>query len=268
MRNRTALHSFLLLATLLILTACPKNSYREELASKAWLMESFRGEPVGLGRDRKPIYFRLNEDYNISGFAGCNSLIGRYRWVGSQVAIDSLMIASLMECPIAFSDTILMYPLQMADEVDLKDNKLLFRQGKEELATFIPKEPHMISFVDFYNTQWELVRLNNRSVRLPEDKKVRDRIYIQFPVNQQNQYKGYAGCNIISGVFAKEGPSLRFKQITDMAVECPAQELQEDFMKTLKKVDNFRMLGDQLIFQIGDRSVAIFEAVKLELANP
>ncbi len=251
----------LLGAALLLFTGCPKKQDMEQLTAKAWLLETLNGEPAGLGMNKQPRYFLLREGNRINGFGGCNNFMGSYELDGDQIKVGNLA-GTLMACPPGFSDRPFHQALQEAEQVALKDGKLLLKKGKDVLATFRPTEPHLIGSTELKNTRWVLRMVNNHTFQLPEGAR---ELFIQFPLGDEPKVRGFSGCNNFMGTYEMDGAQLRFGPLagTKMACREPLGELEEEVLKALEEVDKYQILGERLILKNGDRSVASFEAVYL-----
>jgi len=251
----------LLGAALLLLTACPKKQDMDQLTSKAWMLETLDEEPVGPGFKKQPRYFVLSDSNRIHGFAGCNNFFGSFELKGNDIKIGNLA-GTRMACPDGFSDQPFFQALQNAEKAELKDGKLLLRSSEGILATFRPTEPHLIGFTELKNTRWVMRMVNNHTFQIPEGGR---ELFIQFLAGDENQVRGFSGCNNFKGTYEIDGPNLRFGPLAGTRKACPGAmgELETEVLKALEEVDNYQILGERLMLKSGDRQVAVFEAVYL-----
>ncbi|WP_268225383.1 META domain-containing protein [Sinomicrobium oceani] len=127
-----------------ILVSC--NSEQKDplktLSSKVWKLDSFAGEKAdSLSFANGMPYLEFDkEKMHVSGFSGCNRLMGGFT-VGEDHRINLDKLASTkMACMGVNKETDFLAALSKADHYKVKDRTLQLRSGDEELMTFVPKE--------------------------------------------------------------------------------------------------------------------------------
>lgn len=255
------LHFGLLGLLALALSACPKKIDMEQIMEKAWMLETLNGEPVGLGMNKQPRYFKLAEGNTISGFGGCNNFRGSYELDGSKVQVGNLA-GTMMACPPEFSDQPFQQALQHANQLEMKGGKLLLKSGDEVLATLVGTEPHLITLnTELENTRWVMRMVNNHTVQIPERGK---ELFIQFSPENGNRVSGYSGCNRFMGSYETDGGAMTLGPLAGTRMACPGKEGQQpeqEVLQALQEVDSYAILGERLILSGDGKRKASYEAV-------
>lgn len=112
------------------------------------------------------------------------------------------------------------------------------------------------------NTYWKLAEMNGMPVVTPDDS--REVHFILTKTNNQNQMKGFAGCNTLAGSYKADNHSITFTTITTRMF-CDGKMEVEDFLtKTLSAATSYKINGDVLELHQGETFLAKFEAVYLK----
>lgn len=109
-------------------------------------------------------------------------------------------------------------------------------------------------------TKWKLVELNGKAV----DNTTNKDYYINFD-SKSGKFEAFTGCNKITGTFfMKAAKKLGFSKVNATKKTCENSSLENDFIKTIQKTDNYMIenKGTMLHFHSGKRAIAKFEAIK------
>jgi copper homeostasis protein (lipoprotein) len=109
-------------------------------------------------------------------------------------------------------------------------------------------------------TYWKLVRLGDTPVPAAEK---RHEAHLIFAADEL-RISGSGGCNRLTGNFDLDGDKMRFSQVADTRMACPAGMDQEQrFLRSFEKVDRYRISGLRLeMLDAAGTSLARFEAVE------
>jgi heat shock protein HslJ len=105
-------------------------------------------------------------------------------------------------------------------------------------------------------THWTLYTLNGNSVpNLPNS------IYLEFTGEKRRRFIGFAGCNNIFGEFNLNPNTVRFDEIRSTRMICTYADLEQEYLKMLKKSTHFKIRGHQLSFYESHTIIATFKAI-------
>lgn len=108
---------------------------------------------------------------------------------------------------------------------------------------------------------WKLVRLEGQKVTMAKNQEREIHFMLK---TEQNQVRGFAGCNTFNGTYTLEkGQRIRFSPLAATLKACPEVEVNEsEFFKVFELADNYSIDGDTLSLNVGRRApLAVFEAV-------
>lgn len=104
-------------------------------------------------------------------------------------------------------------------------------------------------------THWVLTNLNDKVV----NKNVEGlESFIIF--EKDNMVKGFAGCNRFQAVYKLEIENLKIKKVGATKMMCEKDNNEREYLKTIKKVVTFKIIGTQLVLKDKKKTIAIFEA--------
>jgi len=108
-------------------------------------------------------------------------------------------------------------------------------------------------------TKWKLVELNGKAIKNDTSKD-----YFINLDSKSGKFAAYAGCNSLTGTFVmKSAGKLTFSKITATRMACANMEFESNFIKTIKKTDNYMIEGNMLHFhKLRGAALAKFEAIK------
>jgi heat shock protein HslJ len=116
------------------------DSFDESITGKYWKLKILKGKDIKMEENQKrEIFFTLKaNDSTVSGFAGCNSLVGQFSIEkGNRIRFKS-MGTTLMACQgISFNESEFLKVFELADNYTIKDDILSLNIGrKAPLAVF------------------------------------------------------------------------------------------------------------------------------------
>lgn len=123
---------------------------------------------------------------------------------------------------------------------------------KKPLVTKRPNAP-------LQNTYWKVITLHGDKVATPKGAR---ELFLQM--RDQNQVRGFAGCNNFHGQFTATKYGLRFNQIASTMMACAdsANELETTMHKMLENTFEYTIKGDSLtLYNEKKEKIAYFEAV-------
>ncbi len=108
---------------------------------------------------------------------------------------------------------------------------------------------------------WKLVTLEGQKVRMAPNQERETHFILK---TDQNQIRGFAGCNTFNGTYTLEkGQRIRFSPLAATLKACPDVDVNEsEFFQVFELADNYSINGDTLSLNVGRRApLAVFEAV-------
>ena len=110
-----------------------------------------------------------------------------------------------------------------------------------------------------YQYQWNLEVLDG----LPVSATTGKGSYLLFSPGQVNTVAGNAGCNSLRGSFELSGENaMKFSPLMTTKMACPDLNIETSFLDALGKVDNWIIIGDQLLLSDGKIPLAKLRGVK------
>lgn len=110
-----------------------------------------------------------------------------------------------------------------------------------------------------YQYQWNLEILDGQPINTATGK----RPYLLFSPGQVNTVAGNAGCNTLRGSFELSGETnLKFSPLMTTKMACPEMTTETSFLNALSKVDNWSIIGNQLLLSSGKIPLAKLRGVK------
>lgn len=140
-------------------------------------------------------------------------------------------------------------------EIDSSDVQLLDKNSTSITTTSTDTSKGKFALAE---TKWKLVELNGNAVT-PATKKD---YFINFD-SKSGKFEAFIGCNAIKGTFfMKSANKLGFSKIVGTMTSCDNIGFENDFIKTIKKTDNYMIEGNMLHFHSGKKAIAKWEAIK------
>lgn len=123
-------------------------------------------------------------------------------------------------------------------------------------------KPSLAATASLENTYWKLSEMNGMPVVTPADSK--EVHFILTKTDNQNQLKGFAGCNTLAGSYKTDGQSISFTAITTRMFCEGRMEVENYLTKTLSEATSYQINGNVLELYQNETFLAKFEAVYLK----
>ncbi|MHA6248773.1 META domain-containing protein [Pontibacter sp. CAU 1760] len=142
-------YTALLLLFIMVGTACTMQPRRGDTAGDTiqdayWVLLSLEGKEVEMQNDMKTAYLRLEENENdVSGFTGCNRLLGNYTLSGTQLSFSKLR-STRMACPDMATENKLLEVLGQVTAYNITGDLLTLYNGQQVVATLKTGNPELM----------------------------------------------------------------------------------------------------------------------------
>ncbi len=145
-------------------------------------------------------------------------------------------------------------PDPAANQYMIAEEKLLKldRNGKRiegDLADMfiLAKKKEAVEIENIEGIQWVLITMNGQNIE-EENAGPKD-IYLMLR-RSENRFYGSGGCNSINGMYAQAKTNhISFTNIASTKMACTKMELEYQFLKMLKEVNNYQLKGDTLVLK-------------------
>ncbi|MGI9291231.1 MAG: YbaY family lipoprotein [Gammaproteobacteria bacterium] len=108
------------------------------------------------------------------------------------------------------------------------------------------------------NTYWKVIAVNNQAIKTNEGQR---EAHIKFR-QAESTTSGQSGCNSFSGSYESSGNKISFGNLAVTMMACmQGMDTEQAFLKALAETDNYRVLGDTMLFSKEDRVLIHFEAI-------
>ncbi len=138
MKNTTAVIFCLIISVCLSCNSSKSVNKISDLTSKQWNLNALNGKiPDANSPDYKNPYIRFTPDNVFSGFTGCNSFTGSYKYESGKLTLDPGAITKIYcgeGIEIEFLDA-----LKKVTGFEIRNNNLELLKGSEKIMTFISK---------------------------------------------------------------------------------------------------------------------------------
>lgn len=112
----------------------------EPITEKYWKLKTLEGQEVKMAKNQqKEIFFMLKNDENrVTGFAGCNTIMGSYTLEAGNRIRFSQMATTMMACPdVNFNESEFLKVFELADNYTITGDMLFLNVGRRApLAVF------------------------------------------------------------------------------------------------------------------------------------
>jgi heat shock protein HslJ len=105
------------------------------------------------------------------------------------------------------------------------------------------------------DTRWSLININDKAINKNEEGL---ESFIVFAAD--NSFKGFAGCNKFQGNYKIENGKLSLEKIGSTKMECENSNNESEFLKTLHKAIQFKIVEHQLMLKDKNKTIAVFES--------
>ena len=111
----------------------------DDITSKQWNLSSINGKiPDSKSRDNQNPYMSLTPENGFSGFTGCNSFTGTYKYESGKLSLNPGAITK-MYCGESI-ETEFLDAIKKVSAFETKDNNLLLLNGSQEIMVFTHKK--------------------------------------------------------------------------------------------------------------------------------
>lgn len=114
--------------------------HEETITEKYWKLKTLNGEEVEMDEDQeREVYFMLKtDDRKLTGFGGCNDLMGKYELKSNNHIEFSSMAGTLKSCPhLKYDEREFLQVFELAKQYELdQDNLTLKTEDGNDLARF------------------------------------------------------------------------------------------------------------------------------------
>lgn len=127
------------LVTILFVSCSSTKTAVDGIEGRTWKLKTLEGKEMSDLNLQKDVYFMLNSKENrVSGFAGCNSMMGGYTLQEGNRIRFTQMGSTKMACPdVTFSESDFLKVFELADNYTINNNELSLNVGRRApLAVF------------------------------------------------------------------------------------------------------------------------------------
>jgi len=224
----------------------------DAIKDKKWLLATVRGKAVEYDNPDRPAYVVFSDSSRLSGFTGCNSFFGSYRFTDKGISITPQGM-TLMACPPGYSDQPLRAVLMLADQLEVQNGALLLKQGNEVLASFTAEA----ATATLSGRRWTLRFLKGKAI---EGSDAAPHPFLEFSEGPEMVITGNGGCNNFRGAYKLAGQQIDISPMARTRMSCPRLRLENSFMQVLERAEQFEIQGERLTLRSGEEVVAIFQA--------
>ena len=112
--------------------------------------------------------------------------------------------------------------------------------------------------ISLYQTEWELIKMGSTKPKLTDTD---EKITIIFS-KDNSHIAGFSGCNRYGGQFTIKKDILSFESLFSTKMACPEININKKhkYLNTLDKVTGYKIVGDTLFLNKGERPSLIYIA--------
>lgn len=130
----------LCIAVFVVVGCSPRLSPDNNWGYERWVLTELKEVPVQLSGTRRDAYLDFTpRDKRFTGNAGCNRISGNYALDGKSRIKFGEVTSTKMSCEDIAFETTFLAALASADRFEMKDNNLLFKDGKKVVLRFGPR---------------------------------------------------------------------------------------------------------------------------------
>lgn len=255
-----------LLVILVLLAGCSTRKNTKNQASMnetgieniRWTLIEMDGKSIPSSVAGKVYILLSQEDRQVSGFTGCNRLMGTYESKNKFRLAFSKIATTRMACPgQGWDEFKFTRMLENVTNYTIDGDRLSLNVGRRSpLAVFTKVKKEDIS-----NKYWKLTKLDGKTVEMAENQEREQYLILRSDVTAV----GFAGCNQFSGNFrTKDGRQVKFSNMLSTLKACPDVALNEsDFLRIFEAAEKYELSGeDQMTLLSGNgNTLAEFRAV-------
>lgn len=255
--------SVLALSTVFILNSCQSakpvatnTSNSDLLYNYKWYVSDLEGKPYlysGKNNEETYLSFSKKDVIKVSGFTGCNRLMGTAELNDKNALKFSPLATTKMACPGSDNmESVFLTALSKVTNYTVINDQLQLKNGDSVLAVFNGVSPEM----EKLSRTWELDYISGPRIAfdgLYPDKKP----FVSFNFSAK-QLMGNSSCNGFSAKYVIDGNKIGFKDYLKTMMFCEGGG-EETFLNMLKKVNKFSVNENTLTFLIDDVAVMRFK---------
>lgn len=240
------------------------NADTNAIENTKWTLTTLEGQEISNPENGRDIHFMLDSKTNrVSGYSGCNTIMGTYIVAAGNRISFSQMATTRMACPdAAINESEILSVFETADNFTISNGVLSLNKAKRApLAQFKNSAMDAAPIEEKY---WKLKTLEGQDVTMSDNQE--REIYFTLKTDG-NRVTGFAGCNSISGEYTlEEGNRIKFDKMASTLMLCPDVDFDEsEFLKVFELADNYTIVDDVLSLNVGRRApLAVFEAVYMQ----
>lgn len=213
------------------------------LEGTSWRLTDAAGVPAS---DEAGAFVGFGDDGTVTGTTGCNSFTGPYEADGGSIDIGPLA-TTLAACPsdsLAAQEAALLAGLESATEWSIAGDILSLTDPQGPTWTFERFEPTLEGawLVTGYNTGAEAVTSLIQGTR----------ITLEF--GDDGTVSGDSGCNVYSGTYEVDGPSLTLGALASTERACLEEgvmEQESEYLSALQATESWQVIGSTLELRDG-----------------
>jgi len=116
--------------------SCEKSTVETPLENTNWKLVAMKGTPVETRADQREVHIRIqSEEKRITGFAGCNQIMGGYETKGNRLAFGPLG-STMMACPYLDDETAFLGALEGVTRFVILGESLVLSGDAGDVARF------------------------------------------------------------------------------------------------------------------------------------
>lgn len=238
-------------------TSHPKDESMD-ITSTFWKLDLLEGEKVMHPEDPRHIGFILNNDeYRISGWAGCNNFFGTFKISDDKISFSQMGSTRMACLTTTFDENKFLRIFENVDRYQIKNDRLELLKGSTVLAVLQAESDSASGELE--EKYWKLNTLRGKAVTIENEQEQEIHFILK---KQEGKISGFAGCNAFSGNYKLNGKKLELSKVISTLRACPHLKFQDsDFTSLFGEMDTYEVKDDLLIFKKGAKELATFNAV-------
>jgi heat shock protein HslJ len=229
------------------------SSTNDMLYQYKWYLSELNGKAYTfVGRDNETSWLLFSEGNpaKVSGFTGCNRIMGSIEIKNTNSMKFLLLAATKMFCP-GNDETTFLSALSSVTKYRIADTQLLLSNGNIIVAKLNGVSPA----IDKLSGAWELNYISGPKISFeglyPDKKPV---VFFNFSAKEM---MGNTSCNGFSSKFSVDGNKIHFYVVLKTMVFCEGNG-EETFLNMLKRVNRYSVNDSTLTFMMDDIAIMRF----------
>lgn len=237
-----------------------EQAIKSQLTAAVWTLSKIKGEEVKKpAEEQQEVHFMLSEDDKVSGYTGCNQIMGAYE-LGENSSLKFKDVATTRRsCPEQNNkENEFLEVLSQTSSFKLDDKKLSLLNTQDEIIAVLTYKAPKAKVMDL--GQWELKTLKGEPVKF--ESKENNKLHFKFL--EDNKIAGFSGCNTFSGTYSlNKDKGIEFSQMISTLKACPDVEFKEAiFLKVFEHSTSYTIENDQLkLYNDDGKELASFTAL-------